>query len=368
MSDEYSPMRRPNLQPQQDEPGRYAGARRLFKTVAGPGDTPYPPDESADAVPGKIPVYYAEYLKNVKYEKTVGTQDIQYTGTGVKTYIGNLEPRTYIPEGSICLAFQENGLWFTIDPLPASIDNTSGPCSQCTALTEDSQWAIPIPDLNFEVQSTPTTGIALPDSFTLLPEPLANGSYDFVDYCALTVLGHMVQTGPLDNPTQTFTDLDGNPTTRLALNATATRIRNFCFGAEKVDAGTVILTRPGTNIDDPLIDGCSWYGSMPAYSIARDLPCHPQVGEGTSTPDATTIDFTLFFNGTNWVLIVAEALGAPQVNPFAENALALYVLSAASWDCAGPNVMGRSSVKCFQLADLTQPQWPDTLTLTLVAP
>jgi len=163
MAEEVPFTRRPSLQKQQDEPQPYAGPRRFFKTVAGPGITAYPSDAGA-ATAGQADVYYARYIRDVAFTETVGRQTLSYTNTATPTYeyICNLVPDNYIPVGSICLCFREGGRWYTIDPLPTG-DGTPVPCETCVDLTLDAQWSVELSGFPLLYVGTDLDGGGMPD-------------------------------------------------------------------------------------------------------------------------------------------------------------------------------------------------------------
>lgn len=81
--------------------------RRFFITVAGPDETAYPSDPAN--------VYYVRWQKNVSYEETPGNQSIDTTQTDEYGYVCCLVEGKYLDEGTLGLAFKENGQWWCLD-------------------------------------------------------------------------------------------------------------------------------------------------------------------------------------------------------------------------------------------------------------
>ena len=115
MSSIYGDEQRTNRPKMSEEKGGHgAGPRRFFKTIAGPGDTPYP----SDGENPPVNVYHVCWQANPDYEETPGAQEFHSVDTSANGFILNLKPERYMPLGTKGLAFLENGKYYTWDDIP----------------------------------------------------------------------------------------------------------------------------------------------------------------------------------------------------------------------------------------------------------
>ena len=89
---------------------------RFFRTVSGPGGTPYPKTDDNPTV------YNAVKLIDVKFTETVGAQSLIYNETIGEHRIFNLSTEDYIDEGDIVLCWKLDDLWYTIDKVKVCDD------------------------------------------------------------------------------------------------------------------------------------------------------------------------------------------------------------------------------------------------------
>lgn len=115
MSDQQERINRQRLIEPQNIPNLFE--RAFFKTISGPGATPYP----ADGLTPPTNVYYCRRLKNVTYTQTPGAQTLNSVDLDSYEYIMNLEPSKYIEEGSKIWGFKMDSRWYTIDKVTADL-------------------------------------------------------------------------------------------------------------------------------------------------------------------------------------------------------------------------------------------------------